>query len=148
MVVQHGQITVTSAGQRIVYRAGADGKFGASYWDATESSSAELVVNGGGLFVAGSDGVVDSRSPGLVVTNITPNNGTRLGAGDSIRVQLNNLINTDANHLHNAITLSGGDGVPLAADQYTPTGINTLAGGYVDIGVVGILLRTIELKLM
>ncbi len=135
MTVQHGQITTTANGLRVVHRAQANGTFVANYWDAT--AGAELIPNGGGLFVAGSNGITESRSLGLAVTSIVPISGSRLGAGDLIRIQLNNLINTDPLHLRNAISVSDGDGVQLAADMFTLNGVNTLAGGYIEVGIIG-----------
>src|SRR5690606_10853060 len=54
-------------------------------------------------------------------------------AGDSVKVQFNDLINTDAAQLAAAIQVTTASGEPLPASRYRLEGVNTLAGGYVTL---------------
>jgi len=131
-VVQYGQIGISTGRDYLILQKGASG-YDTVYWQATESDSNELFANQGSLFLGSNQGVVDTPTPDLAITNISPSAGASLSTADTIRVDFNELINTDATQLLNDIKLLDSTGSAIPADAYTLTGINTLAGGYVNV---------------
>ncbi|RFA32308.1 hypothetical protein CAL65_20010 [Alkalilimnicola ehrlichii] len=133
MLVQHGQVVVTSGDQYLVLHRDADGHYDTAYWQSLGSASNALFANVGGVFVGGGRGATVMPTPRLAVTSIEPPSGSELASSDRIRVQLSQLFNTEAEALAAALTLRQADGSALPSDAYTLEGINTLAGGYIDI---------------
>ncbi|MGD9164002.1 MAG: IPT/TIG domain-containing protein, partial [Chromatiales bacterium] len=132
-VVQYGQIGISNGEEFLILQPDDQNGFETVYWQAINSTGSELFLNQGGLFQAGSQGIKDTPTPNLAVTSITPPSGSDLTPSDVIRIQLNELFNTDEAELRSALTILDSLAAPLPANTYTLTGVNTLAGGYIDI---------------
>jgi hypothetical protein len=133
MRVQHGQVTITDDNELLVLQPDETGYFATIYWNDIDSTGGELFANVGGTFISKPGGVVDTASPSLAVSDISPISGSTIALRDPIRIQFNDLINTDPGLIAEAITLTTGDGTPLPAGDYELVAANTLAGAYVDV---------------
>ena len=67
------------------------------------------------------------------VRAVTPPQSATVTPGEAIQVQFNQLIDTDPTALQGAVQLLDASGKPLSASDYTVKGINTLAGGYIEV---------------
>ena len=132
MQVQYGQIALTSADEYLILQEDNQGQYQTVYWQSLGTGS-ELALNQGAIFLATGQGIQDTPTPDLAVTGFSPAIGATLTAGSTIRVQFNQLMNTDPALLATGLTIKDTGGNPLPTGSYTFTGINTLAGGYVDI---------------
>jgi len=135
--VQYGQIAVTTGEEYLILQPDESGAYRTIYWQSTAGSANELVPHQGAIFMADPQGVSDTPTPDLAVTAVSPAYGADLVPGDTIRIQLNQLMDTDAVTLEAGVQLvqlvDENNGAALPADSYTLTGINTLAGGYIDL---------------
>ncbi|MGD8914444.1 MAG: hypothetical protein PVJ68_17145, partial [Candidatus Thiodiazotropha sp.] len=146
-VVQYGQIGISNGEEFLILQPDDQNGFETVYWQAVNSTGSELFLNQGGLFQAGSQGIKDTPTPNLAVTSITPPSGSDLTPTDVIRIQLNELFNTDEAELRSAVSILDSLDAPLPANTYTLTGVNTLAGGYIDIAFNENLSHTGAIKL-
>ncbi|NOY91989.1 MAG: hypothetical protein GXP55_12400, partial [Deltaproteobacteria bacterium] len=147
MLVQHGQIVITSSHvtpdgaqqSLVVLERNADGGYDEVYWrdQVLPSSSplAELIAQEGAAFIADAGGMHAIPTPNLVVTRVSPPSGTTLVAGETIRVRFNQLIDTSPGRVAAGVQLLDSSDAPLPATEYTLDANNTLEGGYVDVAL-------------
>jgi len=133
LAVQYGQIAVTSGEEYLILQPDEGGVYRTVYWQSAAGTANELVPHQGAIFMADPQGVSDTPTPDLAVTAVSPDFGADLTPGEAIRIQLNQLMDTDAVTLQDGVQLLDGNGAALPPDSYTLAGINTLAGGYVDL---------------
>ncbi|MDA8142310.1 MAG: Ig-like domain-containing protein, partial [Desulfobacteraceae bacterium] len=136
MMVQHGQIAITTDQNYLVLQPGPNGGYQTIYWediDPVAVGTTELISHQGAIFVGDPQGVTDTPTPDLAITDIDPPFGTDLTPGETVRIQFNQLMDTGPATLSAAIHLQDAQGTDLPAGSYTLSGINTLAGGYVDV---------------
>lgn len=134
-VVQYGQIIVSTGVQYIVLQDN-DGVLDAVYWQDRDGGIDEIFANNGSIFLGSGQGVLDVPTPDLAIVSVTPANNSELTGGETVRVQFNQLINTDSVELANDILLLDAANAPIPQTAYTMEGINTLNGGYVDINFI------------
>ena len=130
MQLQYGRVSITTNDELVVLDYNG-AEYELVYWRQLDAGS-ELMQYYGGVFLANDQGVIYNPSANLFVTSVLPQAGTTLAAGDRIRLQFSNLINTTEAQLLANIQLLDEQGQALSGG-YTIEGINTLAGGYIDI---------------
>ena len=133
LLVHGGQVYVTSSREYLILERSAGGAFETIYWQELDSTAHELLRNVGGVFTATNQGVVNNASNQLVLSGVSPAAGSTLANGETLRFQFNSLINTSEASLAAAFVVTDGAAAPLPAGAFTLTGINTLAGAYVDV---------------
>ena len=135
LFVQHGLVSVTTDSNFLIYQQNDTGEYEATYWKAINENTTELLNIGGSVLQAELGGVRVNTIPYLALTSISPVSNSTIAATETIRMQFNNLINTDPAHLLQAITVNDASGVALQGVELT--GINTLYGGTVEITITG-----------
>jgi len=133
MQVQYGQINITTGSELVIIQKDQHQHYQSIYWESLSNPSAELINNGGGLFIADNEGLVDSNSPALVLSRVTPHNDSVLTRDQRIRFEFNQLLNTDPVDLLAAIEVRDSDANIMDLDDYSLNAVNTLSGAYIDI---------------
>ncbi|VAW50557.1 Alkaline phosphatase, partial [hydrothermal vent metagenome] len=134
-VVQYGQIVLSVGNEYIIMQKDNTGTYNVIYWqDAlTQSTYLDVFSNQGDIFLGGSRGVEQVSTLNLALTSISPAAGQIISKQDVIRLQFNQLINTDATNISAAIQILNATQAPLSENDYILEAINTLNGGYVEI---------------
>ncbi|MCI2285229.1 IPT/TIG domain-containing protein [Colwellia sp. MSW7] len=117
----------------LVIQPNEQGEYKTIYWDDLNVSGAEVFNNQGSAFVSTTNGVGDVTSPSLVISSFAPVDGAELAKNESIRIQFNDLINTNEEVIASALSLQQADGSELASNTYNITATNTLAGANIVI---------------
>jgi hypothetical protein len=135
MVVQHGQIAISTGEEYLVLQQDSGPLYQTVYWQDAPSEEvySELFANQGSLMLGSNNGVGITSTPSLVLTSSQPAANPLISRDDVIRLQFNKLINTDPQLLAAAVQLLDASAQPLDAALYSTEGINTLNGGYIDI---------------
>jgi len=137
LFVEHGQITVTTSTELLVIQPNVEGEYKTIYWNELNTSGAEVFNNQGSAFVSTTNGIGDVTSPSLVISSVSPVNGAELSVHDTIRIQFNDLINTDEDIIASAVSLNQENGSVLDNSFYSITATNHLSGAYIDISFTG-----------
>lgn len=132
--VQQGLISIATGASYLLLEADAQGHYETIYW---QKDSGELFGMGGQIMQGNGKGVEINTQPYLAVAASTPGNGAVIGVNEPVRVSFNNLINSDAAHLAEAVRILDGEGQPLAAQFYELSGSNTLRGGLIEMRFKG-----------
>ncbi|MCG8432766.1 MAG: hypothetical protein MJA83_01895, partial [Gammaproteobacteria bacterium] len=132
-VVQFGQVAITNGREYLVLQGDTGSGFETVYWQSIDSNATELFVLGGQLFLTDGQGMTRTPIPDFAVASITPATGARITRDTTLRVQVNDLFNTNEPVLRSAISLLDENGSELDAGDFTLEGINTLDGGFTDI---------------
>ena len=133
-VVQYDQIVISTGREYLVMQADGAGGYQTIYWQdsAADYDYSEIFSNDGSLFLGTPTGADIVASADLALTDTRPASGARIGRSDVIRLQFNQLINTDGALLGQSIRLLDETQQPLDPATYNLEGINTLQGGFVN----------------
>jgi large repetitive protein len=149
LVVRFGQIAVAGEDSYVVLEPNAQNGLQLTYWQDEDSTHTigELAGDSGTLFMADGPGLIDTPVPKLALVSVNPPFGASLTAGEHVRLQFSELINTAPDKLAQSVRVLDGSGAPLSPLAYTLTGINTVAGGYIDLALSDALLYVGPLRI-
>ncbi|MCU0661938.1 MAG: IPT/TIG domain-containing protein, partial [Myxococcota bacterium] len=131
LVVQHGQVVVSNGATYFVLTQDASKTV---YWKSGKDfRPLDLVGMGGVVFMFDGGKLVQMPTMGLAVAGIEPGFGATLVPGDTIRVELSGLFNTDEVLVYDAMELTDSNGNSLGAEDYALRPLNTLEGGIIAV---------------
>ncbi|HLD68355.1 MAG TPA: IPT/TIG domain-containing protein, partial [Pseudomonas sp.] len=134
--VQQGLISVATGERYLLLEANAQGQYETIYWQ-NQVNSGELLAMGGQVMQGNGKGVEINSQPYLAVASSTPGTGAVIGLNEPVRIAFNNLINSDAAHLAQAVRVLDAQGQPLDGAAYEMAGSNTLRGGQIELRFKG-----------
>jgi hypothetical protein len=142
LAVGDGIASIASGADYLIMHETGTGSWQESYWSQNiEASFGEkmqvpiesIYTADGAVQQASSRGITQLPAPRLAVSRVVPADGEKIERGQTIKVELNGLINTNATVLAAAVKLLDGSQNPLDAAQYEVKGINTVTGAAVSV---------------
>ena len=131
MQVESGAATIT-LGAHILWLDSSDNKHFSLRHREQQQHTSVLMEGSAMKFHSTEGGLVQLIANGLAISQVTPGTGSKVTTGDVISVEFNNLINTQAEHIQQKVTLL------VDGQVQTDIGIeavNTLSGGKINITV-------------
>ena len=131
--VSYDQIEITNDHEYLILQANDSGSYSTVYWQDIDLSFSEIINHQGDIFRADKQGMIDTSSNQLVVTEVIPEHASEVTLNETIRIQFNQLINITDDNLYQNIKLKYQSNSLVDRSEYKLTATNTLAGAYVDI---------------